>query len=62
LDAPGGIGKTFYMKLLFTSVRMHIKIAICVVASGMAAILLDGGKITHSAFKLFINLNFTETP
>ncbi|XP_060874712.1 ATP-dependent DNA helicase pif1-like [Metopolophium dirhodum] len=41
---------------------MHKKIAISVASSGIAATLLDGGKTAHSAFKLPINLNFSETP
>jgi len=62
LDAPGGTGKTFFMNLLLASVRMHKKIAISVASSGIAATLLDGGKTAHSAFKLPINLNCSETP
>ncbi|XP_015377248.1 PREDICTED: uncharacterized protein LOC107171513 [Diuraphis noxia] len=62
LDVPGGIGKTFLMNLLLASVRMHKKIAISVASSGIVTTLLDGGKTAHSAFKLPINLNFSETP
>jgi len=61
LDAPGETGKTFLVNLLLASVRTHKKIAISVASSGIAATLLDGGKTAHSAFKLPINLKFSET-
>ena len=50
------------MNLLLASVRMHKKIAISVASSGIVDTLLDGGKTAHSAFKLPINLHFSETP
>ncbi|XP_008482471.2 uncharacterized protein LOC103519163 [Diaphorina citri] len=62
LDAPGGTGKTFLINLLLASVRKDKKIAISVASSGIAATLLDGGKTAHSAFKLPLNLNHSETP
>ena len=62
LDAPGGTGKTFLLNLLLASVRKDRKIAISVASSGIAATLLDGGKTAHSAFKLPLNLNISQTP
>ena len=62
LDAPGGTGKTFLINLLLACVRMNKNIAISVASSGIAATLLDGGKTAHSAFKLPLNLNHSETP
>lgn len=62
LDAPGGTGKTFSINLLLATIRSGRNIAIAVASSGIAATLLDGGKTAHSAFKLPLNLNFSETP
>ncbi|XP_044582937.1 uncharacterized protein LOC123263956 [Cotesia glomerata] len=37
-------------------------IAIAVASSGIAATLIDGGKTAHSAFKLPLNLGYSESP
>ncbi|GBP39662.1 ATP-dependent DNA helicase pif1 [Eumeta japonica] len=37
-------------------------IALAVTSSGIASTLLDGGRSAHSALKLPLNLNLTETP
>ena len=57
LDAPGGTGKTFVIKLILVKVRCDGKIALAVASSGIAATLLPGGRTAHSMFKLPINLN-----
>lgn len=62
LDAPGGTGKTFLINLILASVRMQNEIALAVTSSGIASTLLDGGRRAHSALKLPLNLNQTETP
>jgi ATP-dependent DNA helicase PIF1 len=62
LDAPGGTGKTFLINLILATVRKDKNIAIAVASSGIAATLLEGGKTAHSAFKLPLNLNHSETP
>ncbi|XP_074106305.1 uncharacterized protein LOC141532045 [Cotesia typhae] len=42
---------------------MSVKnIAVAVASSGIAATLIDGGKTAHSAFKLPLNLGYSETP
>ena len=58
LDAPGGTGKTFILNLLLARVRMDNKIALAVASSGIAAILLKGGRTAHST----INLMATDSP
>ena len=60
LDAPGGTGKTFLINLILTRVRSQGKIAVA--SSGIAATLLPGGRTAHSAFKLPLNLNTTDSP
>ena len=62
LDAPGGTGKTFVTNLLLVKVRQKKDIALAVASSGIAATLLDGGRTSHSAFKLPLVLSRQETP
>jgi hypothetical protein len=52
LDGPGGTGKTFLENLLLASVRQHGGVAIAVASSGIAALLLQGGRTAHSMFKV----------
>ena len=56
LDAPGGTGKTFVVKILLAKIRCTHKIALAVASSGIAATLLPGGRTAHSALKLPFNL------
>lgn len=52
----GGTGKTFVWKTLAASVRSRGEIVINVASSGIAALLLTGGRTTHSRFSIPINL------
>ena len=61
LDAPGGTGKTFLINLLLATIRGERNIAVAVASSGIAATLIDGGRTAHSAFKLPLNLNHSES-
>lgn len=62
LDAPGGTGKTFLLNILLAEIRSRKDIAFAVASSGIAATLLDGGRTAHSALKLPLNYNATDTP
>ena len=62
IDAPGVTGKTFVINLLLASVRKQKCVALAVASSGIAATLLDSGRMAHSTFKLPLNLNHAETP
>ena len=62
LDAPGGTGKTFVIKLILASIRSKNDIALAIASSGIATTLLPGGRTAHSALKLPLNLHSTETP
>ncbi|XP_074097687.1 uncharacterized protein LOC141526552 [Cotesia typhae] len=62
LDAPGGTGKTFLINLLLAKIRSRKNIAVAVASSGIAATLIYGGKTAHSAFKLPLNLNYSDNP
>jgi hypothetical protein len=52
LDGPGGCGKTFLYNTLLAFARSQGKVAIAVASSGIAALLLDGGRTAHSRFKI----------
>ncbi|XP_010480905.1 PREDICTED: uncharacterized protein LOC104759705 [Camelina sativa] len=51
----GGTGKTFLWKLLSAAIRYRGDIALNVASSGIAALLLDGGRTAHSRFGIPIN-------
>jgi hypothetical protein len=48
----GGTGKTFLWNTLLNGVRTKGKIALAVASSGIAALLLPGGRTPHSRFNL----------
>ncbi|GBL92218.1 hypothetical protein AVEN_91546-1 [Araneus ventricosus] len=56
LDAPGGTGKTFLIRLILATVRSKNDIALALASSGIAATLLPGGRTAHSALKLPLNI------
>jgi ATP-dependent DNA helicase PIF1 len=53
----GGTGKTFLWKTLSASVRSKGQIVLNVASSGIASLLLSGGRTAHSRFHIPINLN-----
>ncbi|XP_061515602.1 uncharacterized protein LOC133393679 [Anopheles gambiae] len=57
LDGPGGTGKSFLVEKILAHVRRCGEIALATAASGIAALLLTGGKTVHSTFKLPLDLN-----
>ena len=56
VDDPGGYGKTFLFNIILAKVRIDYGIAIAVASSGIAALLLTGGRTAHSRFKIPIRL------
>lgn len=52
LHGPGGTGKTFIYNLLCNACRGDSLIVLCVASSGIAALLLTGGRTAHSMFKI----------
>lgn len=52
----GGTGKTFLWKTLSSSIRSKGKIVLNVASSGIASLLLTGGRTAHSRFGIPINL------
>jgi hypothetical protein len=55
-------GKTFLYNCLLSTMRAQGRVAITVASSSIAALLLDGGRTTHSRFKILVQgLNSTST-
>jgi hypothetical protein len=52
LHSAGGGRKTYVCNTIAAAVRSQNKVALCVASSGIAALLLDGGRTAHSRFKI----------
>jgi len=52
LHGPGGTGKTFVYKTLCHHLRGNGHIVLCIASSGIAALLLPGGRTAHSMFTI----------
>ncbi|KDN34748.1 hypothetical protein RSAG8_12190, partial [Rhizoctonia solani AG-8 WAC10335] len=61
LDGPAGTGKTFLYRTLCYTLQAQDKIVLCVASSGLAALLLPGGKTSHSVFKIPIDVKDNST-
>lgn len=57
----GGTGKTFMWKTLSAAIRSQGKIVINVASSGIASLLLPGGKTAHSTFCIPLKINEKST-
>jgi len=57
LHSAGGCGKTFVCNTIAAAVRAQGKIALCAASSGIAALLLEGGRTAHSTFKIPIDIH-----
>ncbi|XP_035843997.1 uncharacterized protein LOC110931558 [Helianthus annuus] len=51
----GGTGKTFLWKTLSAAIRSKSEIVLNVASSGIASLLLSGGRTTHSRFSIPLN-------
>jgi len=61
VDGPGGYEKTFLFNMILAKVRSNYGIAIAIASSGIAALLLNGGRTAHSRFKIPIKLTKDST-
>ena len=56
VHSAGGCGKTFLCNTIAAAIRMgqykNCRVALCVASSGIASLLLDGGRTAHSRFKI----------
>jgi hypothetical protein len=57
VDGPGGTGKSFLFNTILANIRLDKKIALAVASSGVAALLLSGGRTAHSRFKIPLKIN-----
>ncbi|CAN1240790.1 ATP-dependent DNA helicase PIF1 [Linum perenne] len=61
VDGFGGTGKTFLWQVLSMKLRSEKKVVICVATSGIAALLMTGGRTAHSRFHIPIDVDSTST-
>jgi ATP-dependent exoDNAse (exonuclease V) alpha subunit len=61
ISGPAGTGKTFCYKTLCHAICSQGKIVLCVASSGIAALLLRGGRTAHSMFKIPIDIKENST-
>jgi len=57
IHAAGGCGKTFLCNTIAAEVRRRGQIVLCVVSSGIAALLLDEGRTSYSCFKIPLSIH-----
>ncbi|OMP11284.1 DNA helicase PIF1, ATP-dependent [Corchorus olitorius] len=57
----GGTGKTYLWTTLISALRSVGKIVLAVASSGIASLLLPGGRTTHSRFKIPLDISPTST-
>ena len=55
INGHGGTGKTFLYKVISSKLRSEGSIVLCTASSGVAALLLPGGRTAHSMFKIPID-------
>ncbi|CAG8712846.1 3935_t:CDS:1 [Acaulospora morrowiae] len=56
VDGPAGSRKTYLYDCLIAHVRAYQKIVLAIASSGIAALLLRGGHMVHSRFKIPISM------
>ena len=61
LHGPGGTGKTYVYNTLCHQIRSQGMIILCIASSGIAALLLKGGRTSHSAFQIPLKINEAST-
>jgi hypothetical protein len=61
IHSAGGCGKTFVCNTIAAAVRSQNQVALCVASSGIASLLLEGGRTAHSTFKIPIPITDTST-
>jgi len=59
IHSAGGCGKTFVCNTIAAAVRSQNQVALCVASSGIASLLLEGGRTAHSTFKIPIPITDT---
>ncbi|XP_074374602.1 uncharacterized protein LOC141715013 [Apium graveolens] len=57
----GGIGKTFLWSTIISKVMSKGQIVLAVASSGIASLLIEGGRTAHSRFRIPIDINESST-
>nr|XP_017234917.1 PREDICTED: uncharacterized protein LOC108208855 isoform X2 [Daucus carota subsp. sativus] len=57
----GGTGKTFLWSTIISKLRSEGLIVLAVASSGIASLLIEGGRTAHSRFRIPIDINETST-
>ena len=57
LQGPAGTGKTFLYRCLCHHYRSQSKVVLCIASSGIAALLLPGGRTAHSCFRIPLDVH-----
>jgi hypothetical protein len=57
VHSAGGCGKTYLCNLIAATLRAEGKIVLCVASSGIASLLLTGGRTAHSRLKIPIPIH-----
>ena len=57
----GGTGKTFLWRALTSALRSEGHVVLAVASSGIASLLLPGGRTAHSRFRIPINIDENST-
>jgi len=57
IHAAGGCGKTFLCNYIAAKVRRRGQVVLCIASSGIAALLLDSGRISYSCFKIPLSIH-----
>jgi len=57
IHAAGSCGKTFLCNTIAAEVRRRGQVALCVASSGIATLLLDKGRASHSYFKIPLSIH-----
>jgi len=57
IHAASGCEKTFLCNTIAAEVRRRGQIALCVASSGIAALLLNGGRISYSRFRIPLSIH-----
>ena len=57
----GGTGKTFLWNTIINGIRLEGKIVLAIASSGIASLLLPGGRTARSRFKIPINIEECST-
>lgn len=56
-NGPGGTGKTFLWSTIISRLRADGKIVLTIASSGIASLLIEGGRTAHSRFKIPIDVD-----